>query len=259
VDEETKDYVSRISELGRNRYKEEMNRFNASQKIKQLQKAHANMAANAATKMGNNLKRYPIATKTVQVGSPVQRNMASLKAKPMPVTPDRTISNLPTIAHKPSPPVVTPHIYPHQNFPSMYPHIYGIPLPPPMPAPMSLPPNMPPLYQRRPRQFECNRPVKKASKKDPNSKVEKDAIITSSREAVSHDDALHLCSLMDDEFMNFEPDHNVTEHVFEEGNTAAFTKGVEDEDILDMIKGDSWNMNMDHFNYDEDPFPFLAD
>jgi hypothetical protein len=247
-----------------------MNRFNATQKIIQLKKEHANMSAVSAKKM-------PTATKPVQVGSPVRRNMASLKGKPMPITPDRTISNLPTIAHKPPPSVVTPHRYPHQNFPLMYPHRYGItqlppPLPPPMPMPpMSSPPNMPPLYQHRPRQFECNRPVR-TSKKDSNSKVEKDATISSSQEAVSsheavsQDEALHLCSLMDDEFMNFEPDHNITEDVFEEDDiaaTAAFTspapKSVEDEDILDMIKGDLWNMNIDNLNYDEGPFPFFAD
>ena len=263
MNKETKDYVTTISELGRKRYKDEMIRFNASQKIIQLKKEHADMTADTDKKTSEKLKKQPTATKTVQVGSPVRRDTASLKAKPMPVTPDRTISNLRTVVRKPSPSVVTPHRYPHpphHGLPMMmYPHRYGIaqlptPLPPPMPTPMSSPSNMPPLYQHRPRQFQC--PVKTA-KKNSALKVEKDAIVTSSREAMSHE-ALHISSaLMDHEFMNFEPDH-ITEDIFEEDNTAA-PKNVEDEDILDMIKGDVWNMNIDNFNFDEDPFSFLAD
>eukprot|EP00985_Skeletonema_marinoi_P001777 scaffold704_cov131-Skeletonema_marinoi.AAC.4 len=276
VDKETKDYVTIISELGRKRYKDKMNLFNASQKIIQLKKEHAE--ADTGKKMSGSLKKQPTASKLVHMGSPVRRNVASMKGNPIPVTPDRTMSNLPQIAHKPSPSVAIPHGYHHHhhpNLPIMYPHRYGItqlppPLPPPMPTTMSPPPNMPSPYQHRPRQFECNRPVKipkKDSKedsvKDSNLKVGKDDTISSSREAkIPHDEALHINSLMDHEFMDFEPDH-VTEDVFDHDNIDVFaspaTKNVEDEDILDMIKGDVWNLDMDNFNYDDEPFQFLAD
>lgn len=255
--------------MGRKRYKELMNRFNAAQKIIELQKKRAE--ADTARKVsGNNLKMPPPppTTKIVHVGTPVRRNMASTKGNAIPVTPDRSMSNLPHIAHEPSPSAVNHHGYHHPNLPIMYPHRYGItqlppPLPPPMPSStMSPPPNMP----RRPRQFECNRPVK-ISKKSSNSKVEKVETTSSSCEAkMPHDEALQLNSLpiLDDEFMNFEPDQHITEDVFEEvqDNIDPFaipSKNAEDDDILDMIKGDVWNLDMDTFNYDEEPFKFLSD
>eukprot|EP00574_Skeletonema_japonicum_P006371 CAMPEP_0201726000 /NCGR_PEP_ID=MMETSP0593-20130828/9215_1 /ASSEMBLY_ACC=CAM_ASM_000672 /TAXON_ID=267983 /ORGANISM="Skeletonema japonicum, Strain CCMP2506" /LENGTH=385 /DNA_ID=CAMNT_0048217463 /DNA_START=120 /DNA_END=1277 /DNA_ORIENTATION=+ len=257
VDKETKDYVTLISELGRKRYKDLMNRFNASQKTIQLQKKHAE--ADQARKVSENLKKQPPTTKIVHVGTPQ-------KGKAIPVTPDRTMSNLPPIVYEPSPSVANPHGYHHPNLPIMYPHRYGItqlppPLPPPMPSTMS--PNMPPQYQRRPRQFECNRPVK-ISKKGSNSKVKKDETTSSSCEAkMPHDEALQLSSLplLDDEFMHFEPDH-ITEDVFEQANMDSFaspSRNAEDDDILDMIKGDVWNIDMDTFNYDEEPFKFLSE
>lgn len=252
--------------MGRKRYKGLMNRFNASKKIIELQKRHAEV--DTARKVSeNNLKMQPPppTTKIVHVGTPVRRNMASTKGKAIPVTPDRSMSNLTQIA-QPSPSVVNHHGYHHPNLPIMYPHRYGItqlppPLPPPMPSTMSPPPNMP----RRPRQFECNRPVK-ISKKSSNSKAEKAQTTSSSCEAKEpHDEPLHLSSLpiLDDEFMNFEPDHNITEDVFEEQDNsdpfATHSKNAEDDDILDMIKGDVWNLDMDTFNYDEEPFKFLND
>ena len=250
-----------------------MSRFNTAQKAIELQKKHAEAVeaakADASRKMGENQKKQSVATKVVHVGSPVRRNTTSTQVKAVPVTPDRTMSSS---AYKHSPSIVNPHGYHHPNLPIMYPQRYGItqlppPLPPPMPSNMPPPPNMPsPHQQRFPRHFECDGPVK-ILKNDSNFKVEKDAtsITSSRREAkMPHDgQASHLNSLMDHEFMNFEPDHHITEDVFEDNVKATFDspvpKTVEDEDILDMIKGDSmWN-NLDHFNYDEDPFPFLAD
>ena len=254
-----------------------MNRFNAAEKIIQLQKKHAEAAeaakADASKNMDENLKKQPAATKLVHVGSPVRRNITSTKGKPIPVTPDRTapnrtMSSFPHHAHKSSPSIVNPHGYHHPNLPIMYPHRYGItqlppPLPPPMPPAMPPPPNMPSPYQQRPiRQFECDRPVK-ISNNDSNLKVEKDATstTTSRREAKMPHDETSLNSLMDHEFMNFEPDH-ITEDVFEQGNIdplASPPKNAADEDILDMIKGDMWNIDMEHFNYDDEPFKFITD
>ena len=268
MDKETKDYVTIISELGRKRYKDEMSRFNTAQKAIELQKKHAEAVeaakADASRKMGENQKKQPVATKVVHVGSPVRRNTTSTQVKAVPVTPDRTMSSS---AYKHSPSIVNPHGYHHPNLPIMYPQRYGItqlppPLPPPMPSNMPPPPNMPsPHQQRFSRHFKCDGPVK-ILKNDSNFKVEKDAtsITTSRREAkMPHDgQASHLNSLMDHEFMNFEPDH-VTEEAFEQVNVeplASPPKNAADEDILDMIKGDVWDIDMDHFNYDDEPFKF---
>lgn len=268
VDKTTKEYVTAISEMGRKRYRDEMARFNASQKISEHKKEQASKGDDNASAI-EPLKRQPSSKKNV--GSPARRKKGSKGGKPIPVTPDRR--NLP-IAHKPKPsaPVVTPpHRYNLPNLP-----MYQYQLPPSMPP--TMPPTMPQTsspvmpvtmswetgmmssYQHRARQFEYIRSANTTSRQ--YSAVGRDAPIRSNNESASQDDALHLNSLMHDELMNFEPDHHITEDVFEDNVKATFDspvpKTVEDEDILDMIKGDSmWNL--DHFNYDEDPFPFLAD
>ena len=257
MDKETKEYVTAISDLGRKRYKDEMTSFNASKKIIQLKEEHADITAVTA----KTLKKQAT-MKNVHSGSPKRRNAGSLKGKPFPITPDQTISNLPiahkpSAAHKPSPehkssfPVVTPpRRFNHPNAPY---HQFQLPpsLPPPMPTTMLCPPNMPPSYHNRPRQFEC--PLN-TTKKDSILKVGNDAIVDSSGD-LSHD------ALLDHEFMNFEPDHVTEDVALEESDKAAsintVPKTVEHEDILDMIKGDMWNI--DNLNYDEDPFTFLAD
>lgn len=273
VDKTTKEYVTAISEMGRKRYRDEMARFNASQKISEHEKEQASKGDDNASAI-EPLKRQPSSKKNV--GSPARRKKGSLKGgKPIPVTPDRR--NLP-IAHKPKPsarPVVTP---PHRyNLPNLPMYQYQLPpsLPPTMPPtmPQTSSPVMPvnmswetgmmSSYQHRARQFEYIRSANTTSRQYSKSAVGRDAPIRSNNESASQDDALQLNSLMHDELLNFEPDHHITEDVFEDNVKATFDspvpKTVEDEDILDMIKGDSmWN-HLDHFNYDEDPFPFLAD
>lgn len=269
VDKTTKDYVTAISEMGRKRYREEMARFNASQKKIESEKEQASKGDDNTTAI-EPLKRQPSSKKNA--GSPARRKKGSLKGgKPIPVTPDRR--NLP-IAHKPkpsAPPVVTP---PHRyNLPNLPMYQYQLPpsLPPTvpqtstpvMPVTMSWETGMMPSYQHRARQFEYIRSANTTSRQYSQPAVGRDAPIRSNNESASQDEALQLNSLMHDELMNFEPDHHITEDVFEDNVKATFDspvpKTVEDEDILDMIKGDSmWN-NLDHFNYDEEPFPFLSD
>ena len=83
---------------------------------------------------------------------------------------------------------------------------------------------------------------------------------TSSRDTMLSDGAANINTLMDEELMNFEPEP-ITQDVFEEkSNAFAATapENDEDKDILDMIQGDLWNVDMD-FNIDEEPFQFLVD
>lgn len=124
IDAETKDYCTRISEMGRKLYKETMSRYNASQKILQLKEEHAAME-NARE---NRIEQF----KKKDCNSPSRRG----KVKSNPTTPDRISSR-----HAP---IVTPTSggYSSNRVPMFVPsgahaafHQYGPPppLPPPMP------------------------------------------------------------------------------------------------------------------------------
>lgn len=139
IDSETKDYCTRISEIGRKRYKETMARYNASQKIIQLKKEHAAME---------------VATKEKQRMELLQRKDCESPPRPgkagsNPTTPDRIMSQ--------QAPVVTPTSTYNRSVPMHIPNMsaqaafyhYGPPppLPPPMPSRSS--PSRPQAAQRQ--------------------------------------------------------------------------------------------------------------
>mmetsp|Transcript_7583 Transcript_7583/g.16519 ORF Transcript_7583/g.16519 Transcript_7583/m.16519 type:complete len:463 (+) Transcript_7583:343-1731(+) len=128
IDTETKDYCTRVSEIGRKRYKETMSRYNASQKILQLKKEHEAME-NARE------QRMEQFQQNKEIRSPPRPE----KGNRNPVTPDRMMSH-----HAPI--VVTPSHsgYNDNRIPMFAPssahayHHYG----PPPPMPHSMPHSM---------------------------------------------------------------------------------------------------------------------
>ena len=136
IDAETKAYCTKISEFGRKRYKEQMVRFNASQRIIQLKKEQA---AAAMGKKG--IEPFHMKGRT---GSPPRAEKSEKNAA---VTPDRILSHqAPIVSKAPpralkAPPIITPpnHNGSNNRVPMFVPfHHYGPPppLPPPMPRSM---------------------------------------------------------------------------------------------------------------------------
>ncbi|KAL7541630.1 hypothetical protein ACHAXR_011082 [Thalassiosira sp. AJA248-18] len=156
IDPETKSYCTRVSEMGRKRYKEQITRYNASQKILQLKKEHAAMES----------AREKRIEQFQQKKNPSSPPRPKEQGKRDPTTPDRIISQ----QHAP---VVTPPNHGYNNrVPMFVPsdahalahahafHHYGPPppMPPPMPHGMQnhhgmqgqhLPPPMPMYYQQQ--------------------------------------------------------------------------------------------------------------
>ncbi|KAL7552614.1 hypothetical protein ACHAWF_015851, partial [Thalassiosira exigua] len=144
IDAETKDYCTRISEMGRKRYKQQMARFNASQKILQLKKEHAAME--------HAKEKRPEIIQSKDCDSP---------SRPGKGEPDRISSH-----HAPI--VTPPRAPPNQGYNNRTPifvpsgghhafHHYGPPppLPPPMPHSLqgqSRPLSMPSIYHQPHRQ-----------------------------------------------------------------------------------------------------------
>ena len=117
IDEETKHYCQTVSEIGRKRYKEELNRYNASQKLIELKAEQAEMIAKRH-------KRQELFKTKPAVCSPPR--LKTQESACNAVTPDRI-----TYAHRPV--VTPPHRRIEHNVSMFYPTNYGIP--PPMPPP----------------------------------------------------------------------------------------------------------------------------
>ncbi|KAL9183653.1 hypothetical protein ACHAXT_004509 [Thalassiosira profunda] len=138
IDAETKEYCTRVSEIGRKRYKEDVTKYNASQKIIQLKKEKAAM---------ENARKHRV--------EHFQAKKAFNSPPRQEKTPDRIMSQAP---------VVTPQsAYSNSNrLPMFLPsgpvpfHPYGPPppLPPPMPhsVPSRSPPAMPMYHQSQQQQ-----------------------------------------------------------------------------------------------------------
>jgi len=138
IDKETKDYCTQISEMGRKRYKEVMIRYNASQKVIQLKKEHAEMQSAKNNRFGQQSK----STKSAKLcRSPTQTVHFAKAKKSNPVTPERNLS------HHAAAPIVTPSRSAYSNQFPMHvpsgPQFYGQygpppPLPPVMPVSQSM-------------------------------------------------------------------------------------------------------------------------
>ena len=169
IDEESKSYCTKLSEMSRKRYKENMNKFNASRKILELKQEKSIMLA--ATE-NSQMK---------QVGTPPRAKATRplLRTTIHAVTPDRSYSSKSSDEHPPKQPVVTPSYNPHANrrpvsYPPPAPY-YGYGTSPPPPLPPS-PPPMPtqvlpqyhPTYARIPSPLPSTMPSPMASRSSPN-------------------------------------------------------------------------------------------
>jgi hypothetical protein len=149
IDEETKNYCTTLSDIGRKRYMELKKRYNASQKIIELKKEQAQMIAEREKRQ----EHFDQAKRLKTFSSPPRTKAASSSKS---VTPDRPLSNHPERPisnphpcqphNQRSPAVVTPQYSGYDNrAPMFYPSPYhGSNAGPPPPMPQHLPPSMPP-------------------------------------------------------------------------------------------------------------------